>query len=564
VRVDPGASGTIMNTAVVNSSTSDPHSGNNCDREWTVVVRQADLHIEKVDDPDPVAPGETLTYTLIVTNDGPSDAQDVSVLDFLPPDLDIIAATPLTVSSPYSLEWRLDLPAGQSQIIRVVTIVDRDSAGVIRNVAMVSSDIDISPSSNVDEEWTAIGCLADLNIGKSDDPDPVNAGETLTYTLWTTNEGPSLATNVVVTDTLPAGLCGFDYLPPNCHRDPSAGDLETVVCDMGTLSAGESGPIEVRMTVCPGSTGRLLNQAEVRSDVPDSSPGNNRQEEQTAIGALADLHLEKSRCPDLVVAGSRLTYTLHVTNDGPSDALDVTVTDTLPVGTRFITATPPVTVDSGIVVWCTPTLRSGQSWEPEVVVQVEPGGTGTLTNTAVVASSVPDNDQGNNEARDRARVYALADLSLKKYGSLDRVVGGQTLVYTLQVRNDGPSDAHNVVVNDILPAGVTFRSAVPAPEGGPGLLTWEADVLTAGDVLTISLTTTVDPSARGLLVNTAIVDSEVCDPYPSDRRVEVQTLAPVMVTNTAYICEDGLWCEKSTATVYPFVVYLPVVLKGSS
>jgi uncharacterized repeat protein (TIGR01451 family) len=565
VRVDPDASGTIMNTAVVNSSTSDPHSGNNRDREWTVVVRQADLRIEKVDDPDPVTPAETLTYTLIVTNDGPSDAQDVSVLDFLPPDLDVIATTPLTVSSPYSLAWRLDLPAGQSQVIQVVAIVDPDSAGVIRNVAMVSSDIEISPSNNVDEEWTAIGCLADLSIEKSDDPDPVNAGETLTYTLWITNEGPSVATNVIVTDTLPAGLCSFEYLPPNCHRDPSAGDLDTVVCDLGTLSAGESEPIEVRVTVCSGSTGTLLNQAEVRSDVPDSTPGNNRHDEETAIGALADLRLEKSRCPDLVVAGSRLTYTLHVANDGPSDALDVTVTDTLPVGTRFITATPPVTVDLGIVIWRTPTLRSGQSWEPEVVVQVEPGVTGALTNATVVASIVPDNDQGNNEAKDRARVYALADLSLKKYSSLDRVVGGQTLVYTLQVRNDGPSDARDVVVNDILPAGVTFRSAVPAPQGGPGPLTWEAGVLTAGDVLTISLTTKVDSSARGLLVNTAIVDSGVSDPDPLDRRVEVWTLAPVMVTNTAVICEDGRWCKESnTVVIYPCSIYLPVILRGSN
>ena len=189
----------------------------------------------------------------------------------------------LTFSGSNPLEWRLDLPAGQSQEVQIVTRVDPGSAGVILNVALVSSDIDIARSNDVDEEWTAIGSLADLWIGQADDPDPVRPGQTLTYTLWITNEGPSRATNVVVTDTLPAGVCGLDCLSPNCVQSPSVSAHNTVVCNLGTVSAGEREGIRMRVTVCPASSGTLTNEVQVRSEVPDSTPENNHNLELTVI-----------------------------------------------------------------------------------------------------------------------------------------------------------------------------------------------------------------------------------------------------------------------------------------
>jgi uncharacterized repeat protein (TIGR01451 family) len=163
-------------------------------------------------------------------------------------------------------------------------------------------------------------------------------------------------------------------------------------------------------------------------------------------------------------------------------------------------------------------------------------------------------------------VYAVADLCIDKESNLDRVVGGAKLIYTLQITNTGPSDAPNVVVYDTLPVSVTLRSSVPVPtDGSSSPLTWYTDTLTAGDVWTIVLTTTVDSSARGLLINTATVNGGVPDPDPSNYRDEEQTLAPVVVTNTAYICENGQWCKESnTVVIYPFNVYLPTVLKASS
>jgi len=283
VQVDLGSSGTLENTAEVTSGTRDSNPGNNRDVERTVIVRGADLRVEKRDNPDPVSPGGTLTYTLVISNEGPANAHDVSVLDFLPPDLEVVATTPLTFSGSNPLEWRLDLPAGECREVQIVTTVDPGSAGVILNVAFVSSDIDVARSNDVDEEWTAIGSLADLWIGQADDPDPVRPGGTLTYTLWITNEGPSEATNVIVTDTLSAGVCGLDCLSPNCVQSASMSAHNTVVCDLGTVSAGEREGIRMRVTVCPSSSGTLTNEVEVRSEVPDSTPENNQDLELTVI-----------------------------------------------------------------------------------------------------------------------------------------------------------------------------------------------------------------------------------------------------------------------------------------
>jgi uncharacterized repeat protein (TIGR01451 family) len=434
VQVDLGTSGTLTNTAIVDSSTPDYVLGNNQDEEWTIVVSQADLEIAKIDSSDPITPGETLTYTLIITNQGPSDAQDVSVLDYLPPELNVISTTLSTISGTNPLKWNLDsLPAGISQTIQVMATVDTTGTGVMLNVAIVLYDIDPFSLNNVDEEWTAIGSLADLRIEKSDDPDPVSPGETLTYTLLITNKGPSEATDVIVTDTLPAGVCSWDPLPLNCAGDP-------LVCDLGTVSAGETEGIRIRGTVCLTRADELINKAVVKSDVPDSTP-----------------------------------------------------------------------------------------WDNEVVV--------TTT------------------------IY-MTDLGIQKYGEPDKVVGGDKLTYTLLITNYGPFDAHNVIISDTLPADVTFLSSVPSLTGGLDPLTWHRKVLTVTKVWTIEIAVKVNSSASGLLINTASVYSDVPDPKPSNNCSQERTRSPVLVTNKAYICEDGRWCKESNTVINSqFTFYLPLVLK---
>lgn len=538
-RVDPGAPDVLTNTVVVGSGTPDADPDNDQDEEWTAVVREADLDIAKHDDPDPVSPGGTLTYTLVITNQGPSDAEDVSVLDYLPSELDVMTSTLPTVLDHNLLGWEFDLPAGASREIQIVGSVRLTGTGVIRNVAIVSSDIDPFPLNDVTEERTAIGSLADLRIGKVDDPDPVKPGERLTYTLLITNAGPSAATGVVVTDTLPAGVCHWDPLPFNCdyNHDPAMSDR--VVCRLGTMLVGEQDGVRIWGTVCPSATEALLNSVEVSSDAPDSIPENNLTDEITSIYPPADLRLEKSHYPSLVVAGKWLTYTLRVSNLGPSDASNVVVSDSLPSGVEFVSATAPATAHSGVVEWYTPTLSSGASWELELVVRVTPSITGSLTNVATAHSSTSDNDPANNQARDWAKVHTVADLSITKTGWPDAVNHGELLTYTLLVTNAGPSDAYGVTVLDYVPPTLAVLATTPSTVGGSDPLEWNLGHLHSGETVKIRIVTTVISGGVGTIRNVAMVLGDN-DYNPlndaDDVRTAVGNVADLRIEKSHYAC----------------------------
>ena len=100
---------------------------------------------------------------------------------------------------------------------------------------------------------------ADLSISMWDSPDPVQAGQTLTYTITVTNNGPDDALGVVVTDTLPAGVTAVGT--SGCSNDPNG--LPT--CTLGNINAGTSDSYTIRVTVDADTFGTITNQASVSS-----------------------------------------------------------------------------------------------------------------------------------------------------------------------------------------------------------------------------------------------------------------------------------------------------------
>jgi uncharacterized repeat protein (TIGR01451 family) len=362
VMVDPGTLGTLINTARVTSDDEDPEPGNNVVVIETEVVAVADLSITKTGTPDPVAAGEQLTYTLTVSNAGPSHARNVVVTDTLPAGV--------TPTGDVTCQWDL-IPVGQSRSCEIVVTVDPGTLGTILNTAIVTSDAeDRNPDDNEVEIETEVIDVADLSITKTGTPDPVVAGRQLTYTLTVSNAGPSHARNVVVTDTLPAGVT-------------PTGD---VTCQWELIPSGESRTCEIVVTVDPGTLGTIRNTAIVTSDADDPAPDDNEVEIETEIRVEADLSITKTGHPDPVVAGTQLTYTLTVSNAGPSHARNVIVTDTLPAG---VTPTGDVTCQWDLI-------PVDQSRTCEIVVTVNPGTLGVITNTAIVSSDAEDLDPSNN------------------------------------------------------------------------------------------------------------------------------------------------------------------------
>ena len=160
----------------------------------------------------------------------------------------------------------------------------------------------------------------DLSITKTDSPDPIAAGGILTYTLNVSNAGPSAATDVVVTDVLPAGVT---YLSDSdsCVQAPAG----TLTCSLGTLASGASTSFTISVRVPAsfptGSTASIINTATVSADQADSNPGNNTATATTQVLESADLRLLKECKPDqpnAQPAGTSTFCDIYVDNLGPS------------------------------------------------------------------------------------------------------------------------------------------------------------------------------------------------------------------------------------------------------
>ncbi len=190
----------LSNSATVSSTTIDPVAANNTDTETTTVNASADLSIDKKDSADPVAAGTNFSYTLDVANGGPSGAHNVKVVDTLPAGVTFVSASGgATWSCAYSIitnkvtcDLTGTLASGASAATITVTVKAPNEPEVLSNSATVSSTTsDPVAANNTDTETTTVNASADLRVTKSDSPDPVFAGNNVTYTITVYNDGPS-------------------------------------------------------------------------------------------------------------------------------------------------------------------------------------------------------------------------------------------------------------------------------------------------------------------------------------------------------------------------------------
>jgi uncharacterized repeat protein (TIGR01451 family) len=248
---------------------------------------------------------------------------------------------------------------------------------------------------------TAASADADLSIGQVDSPDPVLVGQLLTYTLTVENKGPDQATAVQVVDTLPAGVT-FDPTTstPGCAESPPG----TVTCGLADIASGGIASVEVKVRA--QSAGPITNEASVSSAVTDPNPADNSQSASTTVSPVADLTLTSSAIPEPVQVGDLLTYTFTVQNKGPSAATAVQLTDTLPAGVAFDSASAGCIESSGTVTCDLGTVPANGP-DALAVINVRPTATGQITNTASVSSPVADPNTGDNSTTVQSTVIPV-------------------------------------------------------------------------------------------------------------------------------------------------------------
>jgi uncharacterized repeat protein (TIGR01451 family) len=529
--VNPSATGPITNIANVTSTTPDPNPSNNTSTITTDVSPSADVSIIKDSVPNPVAPGQMIVYPIQITNAGPSDAQNVLLMDAIPPE--IIGAEFSTDGgatwNPWTGNYTIGtLPSGASTTILIRGTVNSSVTGPITNTANVTSTTpDPNPDNNSSTITTEVNAQADVSIIKTSTPNPVAPGDMLFYQLQVSNAGPADAQNVVVTDTVPPELSGAEFSTDGGVTWNTWNGTLTI----GTLPSGDSRTIFIRGTVNQNTTGSITNTANVTSSTPDPNPNNNTSTTVTNVVPTesADISVTKSAIPNPVAPGQTLTYTITVSNAGPSDAQNVVLTDNIPPEIL----NPEYSTDGGLT-WNTwngtldiGTLPNGASRTILIRGTAASFTGGEIFNTAEVTSTTPDPDLCNNTFTAITTVEAAesADVSVVKSASPNPVSPGQVLTYRIIVSNAGPSDAENVVLTDAVPSGIT--GAEFSTDGGitwnPWTGSYTIGTLPAGSSRTILIRGTVSSSCKGSITNTATVTSTTPDPNQNNNTSTVIT-----------------------------------------
>ncbi|MBC7084672.1 MAG: DUF11 domain-containing protein, partial [Firmicutes bacterium] len=351
----------------------------------------------------------------------------------------------------------------------VVVMVDVPSwiaAGtILENDVLVYSDIfDPLNANNYATNLTTVGAVADLSVLKFAIGTPV-AGTIMHYEIQVYNAGPSVAQNVILRDFIPTWMHVVDaevILPDVTGTVPQPCDVtegsNALFCPLGDVAPTGSTPILVFVDVLidpatPDGT-VLTNQVDVNIvDTYDPVTSNNSASVDVTVGTAADLAIQKVGLPEKVYAGEQIRYEITVTNNGPSDARDVVVTDVLDDQVAFELTNGDCAYDAQTGEADCGYLPAGASKSFYVWVRVdadvEPGT--TIENTAVVESDTDDPDETNNSVTIGNYVMSKADLRIVKFGKPDgEVRAGEYLTYTIIVDNLGPSWAWGVTLEEVL------------------------------------------------------------------------------------------------------------------
>ena len=251
----------------------------------------------------------------------------------------------------------------------------------------------------------------------------------LNYFLTVTNYGPAAATNIVVTDTLPAGMTYVSGSPSRGTVDNSAG---VVTWSVPTLALNATASLTV--AVRANSTGVITNTAAVTTSTSDPNPDDDTASALVnVVSPTADLAIGLFDSPDPLLLGNYLTYTITVSNSGPATATGLVVVDTLPPAVNFISALPMnnYTVVGQLVTF-TNLGNLGSGAQTNVTITVQPTTAGTITDTASCYSSVVDPLKANNSASVKTIVQPLPIMTIV------RVSGGLAISW--------PTDAGNYVL----------------------------------------------------------------------------------------------------------------------
>jgi len=556
-------------------------------------LKTADISVEKtVNVPNPTE-GSNVVFSIAITNNGPYDATGIVVEDVLPAG--VTYSDDSTSNTDYNKDtgvWTVgDLSNGASAILTITVTVDNGASSLspITNTATKtqSSPTDLNSDNDSDSADINPGArVADLEIEKmvSNDTEETgysesvfaSVGDTVIFRITVTNNGPDNETGTVtVNDDLSDSFTYVSHStsPINHGTYDEVGGIWT----FDGLGSGEAVILYITVTISENAQSQtVINTATVDGAEVDDNSANNSDTASVSIDPLVDLQVTKTITSEVqFYEGNDITFEIVVTNLGPGSASDVVVTDLIPEGFEYVSASTSIgNYSSSTGQWVIGTLPTSTPESLQLVLKIGEGTVEqTLTNTATSTTSTEDTDSSNDVDSASLTVIPVpptdADLEVTKLVNEKEEYAaeeGETIYFTISVTNHGPATANGVVVNDILPSEVTFGAATSTVgdyETNTG--NWNVGNLSADETATLHIQVTVNGQLSvSSFENTASVNYQD-DPISNNNSDTVTVITKYTLTititgdgtGTVYSDDEGIYCvsgedqENDCEQIYP-------------
>ena len=376
-----------------------------------------------------------------------------------------------------------------------------DDVGTTIGIVIMVEDTSGASASLPAFDITVVNVNTDLVIQNTVDNLTPNVGDEVVLTLTVTNNGPKDATGVQVLDILPSGL---SYV-----SDDSGGSYDpgTGIWNIGNLSATPPNNISnLNITATVNQAGEILNIASVTgSGETDPDSSNNSSALILNEGTQADLAIDNAIDNPSPNAGDTIILTIRVTNNGLGNATGVEVTDVLPTGLTYQSSViTQGTYDSATGLWDIGNLNIDKRATLQLTVTAdnedEKINTASITHSDQIDPDITNNESSEVINQDIENHPSIVDLAIQKTVNQSKVNVGGKVVYTVVVRNNGPDDATDVEITDLLPAGLSFQSS-DTSQGSFESGVWDAGSLARGFYAILDITANAEQS--GEMNNTA-------------------------------------------------------------
>jgi uncharacterized repeat protein (TIGR01451 family) len=484
-----------------------------------------DLTINKTAFAPTTAQGDTVTYTITVTNTDSATA--VVVHDMLPAALTYSSSTPSVGSySVGSGDWTIgDMASNGSETLTIDAVIS-DVSSTITNIASVSSNtLETNSADNTDSvdiipTAPPPALSADLLLDKTATATDPQLGSTIVYDITVTNlSSTTTAADVIVTDVLPAAV-SFS------SQSASAGTYVpgTSEWTIGDIAPGDIATLSIEVSITDDSA-KIYNTASVSSSTFDPTLSNNSDTVSTTPSTPpppstdTDLLITKSVAVSSSELGGTVTYTISVQNQSlTTTATDVVVTDMLPSALTFVSQSATTgSYNDGTSTWTIGSMGAGTTEELTITTTINDDSS-EIFNTASVTCSTTDPTPLNNSdtvsfTPTGAPPSTSTDLGITKTVDAPTPLFGSTATYTITVANlNAITTATGVTVNDMLPSSVTYVTQTATTgtyDDSSGI--WAIGTMLPSATATLTITTIINDDSR-TINNTATVSSGSFDP----------------------------------------------------